>query len=126
MYDERTELIHVSIPGSSHDPRDRREPPPGVVFHYVPEFHPDDVTVHRGIPVTSVARTLVDCAEDATPDELRGMFARAYEQGILDLDAVDACLQRIEWRPSLPLVRRVLEEFRGLVEAIEEGPGSGC
>lgn len=120
MHDDRTELIHVSIQGSADDPRAPRQAPPGVIFHYVPELHPDDITTVRGVRVTSVARTLIDCAEDTTPDELRDMFARAYEQGILDLDAVDASLQRVEWRPSLPTVRLILEEFRGLLAALED------
>lgn len=119
------EPIHVTVPGSPDDPRTTRKPPPGVIVHYVPELHPDDVTVVRGIPVTSVARTLIDCAADATPDELRGMFLRAHDLGILDLDAVDASLQRVEWRPSLPLVRVILEEFRVLLEASGEGGPAG-
>lgn len=113
----RLEPIHVLIPGSPDDPRVPHRPPPGVIFHYAPALHPDDLDVVDGIPVTSVARTLIDCAEDATPGELRGMFARAHELGILDLDAVDAALQRVEWRPSLVLVRAVLAEFRTLAGA---------
>jgi hypothetical protein len=115
MHDARTELIHVTIPGSPDDPRTARAAPPGVVVHYAPELHPDDVWVVDGIRVTSVSRTLIDCAEDATADELRGMFFQAHRRGILDLDAVDASLGRVEWRPSLPLVRQILEEFRQLL-----------
>lgn len=112
MHDEQLEEIHVSVPGSPADPRGARAAPPGVVIHYVPDLHPDDVIVVDGLRVTSVSRTLIDCAEDASPEDLRLMFARAEELGILDLDAVDASLQRVEWRPSLPLVREVLAEFR--------------
>lgn len=120
MYDDRLdEPIHVLIPGSPDDPRTGREAPPGVIYHYAPALHPDDLDVVRGIPCTSVSRTLIDCAEDATPDELRGMFARAYELGVLDLEAFDASLARVEWRPSLPLVHAILAEFRALVEGAE-------
>lgn len=112
MHDEWREPIHITVPGAPDDPRVHRPSPPGVIVHYSPPLHPDDVTVVRGLRVTSVSRTLIDCAEEATEAELREMFRRAEALGILDLDAVDASLQRVEWRPSLPLVRAVLEEFR--------------
>jgi hypothetical protein len=112
MHFNRFEPIHITVPGSPDDPRNARPMPPGVIVHYAPVLHPDDVDVVDGIRVTSVSRTLIDCAEDASELELRAMFARAYELGILDLDAVDASLARVEWRPSLPLVRTVVADFR--------------
>ena len=54
--------IHVTVPSRRHDPRTGPPSIPGVVVHYVPELHPDDVTVIDGIPVTSVSRTLIDLA----------------------------------------------------------------
>jgi len=105
------EEIHVIVPGSPDDPRSPRPAPPGVVIHHTPALHPDDVVVVRGIPVTSISRTLIDCAEDADPGELRAMFASARAQGLLDRDAFEASLGRVEWRPSLPLVRELMEEF---------------
>jgi predicted transcriptional regulator of viral defense system len=103
--------IHITVPGSAEDPRARRAALPGVVVHYVPELHPDDVTVVNGIPVTSVARTLIDCAEEATKSELREMFNRARELGILDMAAVRAARARVEWRPSLAMLDEVIAEF---------------
>jgi len=102
--------IHITIPGSAADPRDVGTLD-GVVIHRVPSLHPDDVTVVDGIPVTSVARTLVDLADDASIDELRGFFRSARERGLLDLPAVRASAARVEWRPSLALLDRVIEEF---------------
>jgi hypothetical protein len=65
MFDEP---IHVSVPARPLDPRYPAPPPPeGVVVHYVPELHPDDVTVVRGIPVTTPSRTLID-RESSNPD----------------------------------------------------------
>jgi hypothetical protein len=60
------EPIHVSVPGRQLDPR-YPAPAEGVVVHYVPELHPDDVTVVRGIPVTTPSRTLID-RESSNPD----------------------------------------------------------
>lgn len=42
--------------------RDRRRSLNGVIVHRVRDLPPCDVTVHDGIPVTSVARTLIDLA----------------------------------------------------------------
>ena len=105
------EPIHVIVPGSPDDPRTRVDPPPGVVVQYSPPLHPDDLTVVDGIPCTSVARTLVDLAEIMTKDELSEVFANAESQGRLDLDAVRASAARVEWRPSLPMLYEVIDEF---------------
>ncbi|MGI8730608.1 MAG: hypothetical protein ACR2LK_11575 [Solirubrobacteraceae bacterium] len=100
--------IHITIPASADDPRGLDEIE-GVIIHRVPELHPDDVTVLDGIPVTTVARTLVDLAEDMTRAELRATFARAAQLGLLDLDAVRASAARVEWRPSLAMLHDVIE-----------------
>jgi hypothetical protein len=104
--------IHVTVPGYTGDPRSEPAPPPGVVIHRVPgELHPDDVTVVDGIPVTSVARTLVDLAEVMSREELRATFARARELGLLDIEAVAMSAARVEWRPSLQMLYEVMAEF---------------
>ena len=107
------EPIHVTVPGSPDDPRTRVDAPPGVVVHHSPPMHPDDLAVVDGIPCTSVARTLVDCAEVMTKDELSELFASAESKGMLDLDAVRASAARVEWRPSLPMLYEVIDEFGG-------------
>ncbi len=117
MYEN--EPIHVTVPRSAGDPRFMPEPPPGVVIHYVPELHPDDVTVVDGIPVTTIARTLVDLADVMSREELRATFARARELGLLDIEAVAASAARVEWRPSLPMLYAVMAEFG------YAGPGEG-
>ena len=102
--------IHITVPGRSGDPR-AVPSPSGVVVHHVPGLHPDDVTVIEGIPVTSVARTLVDLAEVMTRGELRAAFAQARERGILDMAAVEAAYARVEWRSSLLMLREVMDEL---------------
>lgn len=103
------EPIHVAVPRSRTDPRAVPQTP-GVVVHHVPDLHPDDVTVVNGIPVTSVARTLVDLAEEMNRDELLATFAQARKRGLLDLAAVEAAYARVEWRPSLAMLREVIDE----------------
>ena len=105
------DLIHVTVPRHPGDPRDPPEAPPGVVVHYVPELHPDDVTVIDGLPVTSVSRTLIDLAETMSYHELRACLVRARRQDRLDIDAVRASRDRVEWRPSLVVVDRLIAEL---------------
>jgi hypothetical protein len=102
--------IHITVPGSADDPRNVA-PPPGVIVHYSPPLHPDDVAVVDGIPCTSVSRTLVDMAEEVTKEELRELFASARDRGLLDIDAVRASAARVEWRPSLYTLDQVIDEF---------------
>jgi hypothetical protein len=106
------EPVHITIPGCSDDPRAPALELPGVVIHREPELHPDDVTVVDGLRMTSVSRTLVDMAEVSTRDELLELFARARERGLLDMAAVDASYARVGWRPSLRVLRQVMDEFR--------------
>lgn len=69
------------------------------------------MTILDGVPVTSVARTLIDLAEVLDADELRGCFAAARAQGLLDLDQLAAARARVEWRPSLAVFDRIAAEF---------------
>ena len=109
---EEREPIDVLVPGSADDPLIDGSRP-GVVIHRGPPLHPDDVTIHEGIPVTSPSRTLIDCAEFMTAAELRTAFARARELGLLDPEALRASRARIEWRPSLAKLDEVIAEFGG-------------
>jgi hypothetical protein len=108
--DEPREPIDVYVPGSADDPR-TVESIPGVTIHRGPPLHPDDMTVHNGIPCTSPSRTLIDCAEVVSIDEIREMFARARDIGLLDPEAMRAARARVEWRPSLAMLDVVIEEF---------------
>ncbi len=104
------EPIHITVPGSRDDPR-RDETMPGVVVHRTPPLHPDDLAVVHGIPTPSVSRTLIDCAEVMTKEELRDLFATARRVGKLDPAALRASRARVEWRPSLAMLDEVIAEF---------------
>lgn len=109
---EISEPIHITVPGAPEDPREVEEIP-GLVIHRSSPLHPDDLDEVDGIRVTSVSRTLIDLAEVMDRDELQGVFARAREMGMLDPDALRASRGRVEWRPSLPMLDEVIEEFCG-------------
>jgi hypothetical protein len=77
-----------------------------------PPLHPDDVvTLPSGLRVTSVARTLIDLAEDLTLDELRDAFTAARARGLLDMGELGRSRERVEWRPSLAMLDEVIAEF---------------
>jgi hypothetical protein len=108
MHDEP---IHITVPASAHDPRNPPPNVPGIVIHYVPDLHPDDVEEVDGLRVTSLARTLIDLGEDMEYEELLATFYRAWDRGLLDLDKLAATRARVEWRPSLTMVDEVIAEF---------------
>ena len=111
MTHDPAELIHVTVAGSAQDPRAAVPLPPWGVVHPVPALHPEDVAVVDGLPVTSVARTLVDLAEDCTREELLAAFRAAHARGLLDMAAVERCYARVEWRPSLQMLREVMDQI---------------
>jgi hypothetical protein len=111
MSRHRDTPVDITIAGSPEDPRDHTAPD-GVSIHRVPHLHPDDVvTLPGGLRVTSVARTLVDLAENMSRDELRETFETARRHGMLDIQAVKASRARVEWRPSLSMLDEVIAEF---------------
>ena len=110
MHDEP---IHITVPGRGDDPRAPIDAPPGVVIHYVPELDPRDVTVLDGMRVTTPARTLIDLAQSAPIDELRPIWRRAFDRGLVTVADIEDSLARVEWRPSLAVVRRLMAEFDG-------------
>jgi hypothetical protein len=109
---DETDRIHVTVPGSALDPRLEPPAPLGVEIHRGRPLHPEEVVVlPSGLRVTSVARTLVDLADELPADELREAFAAARERGLLDMSAVHRSRARVEWRPSLATLDTVISEF---------------
>lgn len=74
--------IHLTVP-KKHRPR-RRQPPPGVVLHFA-DLEPEDVGSVDGLPVTTAARTIRDCAAaNIGPALLRQALADGQKKGWLD------------------------------------------
>jgi very-short-patch-repair endonuclease/predicted transcriptional regulator of viral defense system len=76
--------IHISAPG-------RRSSVPAVRLH-----HPRvlERTHHRGLPITTVPRTLLDIAAMVPFDELRRALAEAEYQRLARVDEISAMLRR--------------------------------
>jgi hypothetical protein len=68
--------------------------PPGMMRHRARNLVEADRAIVEGIPVTSVARTLLDLAWRLSGDQLRRALARAEDLGLLDLDAIHAVIER--------------------------------
>jgi predicted transcriptional regulator of viral defense system len=69
-------------------------PPEGVVRHRARNLAEEDRALVDGVPVTSVARTLLDLAWKLRSDQLRRALARAEDLGLLDLEAIHAVIER--------------------------------
>jgi very-short-patch-repair endonuclease len=84
-------------------PTQRRRP--GIAVH-VRRTMPTERAVHRGIPVTSLARTIVDLAHTLDADELERVVREAEFQRRLDVAAVRASLARRPSRVLADLLQR--------------------
>jgi very-short-patch-repair endonuclease len=65
-----------------------------IRVHRTTALSPDDVTTVDGIPVTTVARTLVDLACVVPVDHLEKVILEADRRRLLDVRSVDAALAR--------------------------------
>jgi very-short-patch-repair endonuclease/predicted transcriptional regulator of viral defense system len=79
------ETIHVTVPG-----RGGRKAPRGIRLHRSPTLTARDVTEIRGIPVTKVARTLIDVARVVSHDELARIVDEADRRGLVDFRDLEA------------------------------------
>ena len=84
LTDSLTSPIHVTASG-----RHRRQP--GLVIHRTTDLHR---VIHRNLPVTTPARTLLDLAGFVPLPALRQALAAAEYRGRLHLDQVEAQLRR--------------------------------
>ena len=72
---------------------------------------PQDFTVNDGIPVTSVARTLLDLSAVAKAPDLAKAIDRAERSRIFDLTAVVDVLDRAKGRRGAGALRRAIAAY---------------
>lgn len=114
----------------------------GVRVHRTRTLDPADTTTRAGIPVTSVARTLVDLASVVQPHQLLAALNEAERRRVFDLRAIERNAERLRTRrggghaalraalerlaeSGVQLTRQELEErFRALVAEGELPPAS--
>jgi uncharacterized protein DUF559 len=85
---------------------------PGIALHRSRRIHPEDRVATGGIPVTSVARTLLDLAEVVRPWRLARAIEEAERCNLFDLRAVDQLIARSRGRHGLKPLKRALRDYR--------------
>ena len=93
--------VHVTVPGGGREDRQ-----PGLVIHRVRNIREADTTTVDGLPVTSVARTLLDMAAITRRETLEGLLEAADDAGVLDAKACAAVCGR--GRPGSTSLKRAL------------------
>jgi hypothetical protein len=93
----------VTVPGERRGPK-------AIVVHETRVLEAHDVTVVRAIPVTSLARTLVDLAEVLPVDRLERVLDHAGRHEAFDRRAVHDALDRLPGRRSAPRLRALLDQ----------------
>ena len=83
----------------------------GIRVHATRSLHPADSATHRGIPCTSVPRTIVDLAAVLMESEVRRVLERSTVLRVFDNRALDAALARANGRRGTGTLRRLLEEL---------------
>jgi very-short-patch-repair endonuclease len=100
---DRGGKIEVSVPvGVTRRPR-------GVVVHRRARRGPWEVTVHRGIPVTSPACTLVDLATRLGRRQLEAAVNEADKRDLIDPESLRFALDNLARRPGVAILRELLD-----------------
>lgn len=84
----------------------------GIRVHRSRVLGPKDTAVKDGIPVTSVARTLLDLGAVLRPADLEVAIGRAERLGIFDVTAVVDALERARGRPGARALRAAIAAYR--------------
>ncbi len=86
----------------------RRPTADGVRFHRARHLDPRDVTKYRGIPVTTVARILVDLTDQLTQHQLANVIHEAAFRNRFSESATRAAMKRANGRHNLPRLEHAL------------------
>lgn len=98
------EWIDVTAPS-------RRHAKAAMRLHYA-RLDPRDCVEREGIPVTSLARTLLDLAATLSRRRLDGLLERSEELKLFDLGAVDDLLSRVTHHRGGTPLREALALYR--------------
>jgi very-short-patch-repair endonuclease len=106
IYESRGTAVHVTT--SSRGGRNLA----GIHAHRARTLDPADVTTKDGIPVTTVARTLVDLTDVLPSDRILRAMREAEYLKLLDADSLIAALQRATGRKNLKELTNAIERHR--------------
>jgi hypothetical protein len=91
---------------------ERRQPRPSIRLHHARELRDQDRALERNIPVTSLARTLLDYASTVPRKRLDKGIEQAEELKLLDLREIDELLGRTVGHPGHGRLRSALQLYR--------------
>jgi very-short-patch-repair endonuclease len=106
----RGQLIHVTTQSRSGRDPDRKR----IRIHRVGTLRPWEITIHHGIPTTTVARTLLDLSPTLRPRAMEDVIAQSVRLGLFDLVAVRRCLDAHPRQHGAPALRRLLHDLEGV------------
>ena len=93
-------LVDVTVPS-----RNGRMKRAGIRIHRSRRLAPEEITEVRGIPVTTVARTLLDLADVLNPQALRRAITEAEYRNRFDLTSLIAVVENNPGRRGAKLMR---------------------
>lgn len=98
--------IEVTVVGRNPHPQ------AGIRIHRVSGIARHHVTKMRGIPMTTVARTICDLAGTESPDTTQDAFQEALFRRIVTTTALNDVVKREPWRKGAPVIRSLLDDPR--------------
>ena len=94
-----------------HSKRSRK-----TIRAHAARLHPEDRTVHDGIPITSVERTILDLAATLTKDQITYLIEEADRKQRLDINALDRVIARRRRAAGVARLNAVLATYRGTAD----------
>lgn len=104
LVEEPPALPHLTIVGGA------RRPGAGFVLHRTRALVSEDVTRHRGLPITTPARMILEVAETASPDRLARVLGEAEARKLVTRVGLVAAMPRWKGRPGLRVLRELLAD----------------
>lgn len=120
LWRRRVDCVDVVVPVS------RRRNAPVWRLHSTRSLPHADVTRRRGIPVTTVARTVIDLGEVLTAWQIANVLHEAAFRNVLQLRAVERALARGSGRRGVANVRHALELHRTGSRGTKSGHEDRC
>jgi very-short-patch-repair endonuclease len=105
-----SDAVAVTIVGGESRRSDRT-----LLIHSTQALHRRDRATHNGIRVTAPARTLIDFASQATPDELEAAVSEAFALKLVTERRLDAAMARTPHRAGVGALRALLRSTGGPV-----------
>ena len=96
--DANPDSIHITVPQAA---RLRRQKPKGIIVHFE-DLMTEDITVHEGMPITTIARTVADLLKSSERiDLIRQAISDARREGFIE----ESEARRIRRRIEVPVLR---------------------